>query len=150
RPPRPWGSITSVCRSALILSNRFLGWPSNTAWARRRMRLASPCVCLPYAVFPLARKPSRSLTSASPGKHAFTGQVISLTKQRHEVLAHPERLESLSRTQGTLHVELIPRPKNRSNYQNIIQISNNYEGFHGPQLRRPAVCRHLESASSYP
>ena len=50
-------------------------------------------------------------------QQAFTGQFISLTKQRREVLGHPERLESLGLTQGQPHVELIPSPKNRSNYE---------------------------------
>jgi hypothetical protein len=60
-------------------------------------------------------------------QQAFTGQVISLTKQRREVLGNPERLESLSLTQGTPHVELIPSPGNRSNHQNIVHISNSCE-----------------------
>jgi hypothetical protein len=77
-------------------------------------------------------------------QHAFTGQVISLTKQRREVLANPERLESLSRPQGIPHVALIASPKNRSNHQNIIQISNTYEQRSGPRLTTPAGHRRLE------
>src|SRR5712691_12332446 len=108
-------------------SNRFSGWPNNTGWARPRMRLASRFACLPYAVFPLGRKPSRCVTSAGRGNKEVTGQVISLTKQRREVLGHPERLERLSIPQGPPHVELIASPKNRSNHQNIVQISSSYE-----------------------
>ena len=67
-------------------------------------------------------------------QQAFTGQVTSLTKQRREVLGHPERLESLSLTQGDMPVELIPSPKNRSNYQEIINISNGYRKLCGPQI----------------
>jgi hypothetical protein len=80
-------------------------------------------------------------------QQAFTGQVISLTKQRREVLAHPERLESLSLTQDTPHVELIASPKKRSNHQNIIQISTSYEDLYGPQLRSPAGRRRLENVA---
>ena len=66
-----------------------------------------------------------------------TGQVISLTQQRREVLGHPERLESLSLDPATPHMELIPRPKNRSNYQEVINISNGYEECYGPPLQSP-------------
>ena len=65
---------------------------------------------------------------------AFTGQVTSLTTQRREVWGHPERLESLSLTQGDMPVERIPRPKNRSNYQEIINISNGYRKRCGPRI----------------
>jgi hypothetical protein len=64
----------------------------------------------------------------------FTGQVTSLTKQRREVLGHPERLASLSLTQGDMPMELMPSPKNRSNYQEIINISNGYRKRCGPQI----------------
>ncbi len=64
----------------------------------------------------------------------LTAQFISLTKQRREVLGHPERLESLGSTQGTPHVELLPRPKKRSNSQEIIHISTGCENLYGPQL----------------
>jgi hypothetical protein len=80
------------------------------------------------------------------GQQAFTGQVISLTPQRREVLAHPERLESLSRLQGIPHVALIASPKNRPNHQNIIQISNTYEHHSGPWLTTPAGHRRLAKA----
>jgi hypothetical protein len=64
----------------------------------------------------------------------LTAQVISLTRQRREVLSHPERLESLGRTQDTPHVELLPRPKKWSNFQEITTISRGCENSHGPQL----------------
>jgi hypothetical protein len=75
-----------------------------------------------------------------------TGQFISLTKQRREVLGHPERLESLSLDHANPHVESIPSPKNRSNYQQIINISNGYEECYGPPLRRPGGLHFLENA----
>jgi hypothetical protein len=76
----------------------------------------------------------------------FTAQFTSLTKQRREVLGHPERLESLSLQQAIPHGALIPRPKNRSNYQEIINISNSYEECHGPPLQSPAGLHFLDNA----
>lgn len=64
----------------------------------------------------------------------ITGQFISLTKQRREVLGHPERLDSLSRNPGAPHVELLPSPKNRSNCQAIVGSSTCCENSYGPQL----------------
>ncbi len=58
---------------------------------------------------------------------------------------HPERLESLSLTQGSPHVELIPSPEKRSNYQGVTNISNGYKGNHGPPLRPPGGLRFLEN-----
>jgi hypothetical protein len=52
----------------------------------------------------------------------LTAEVTSLSKQRREVLGHPERLESLSRDQGSVHVELLPSPKKRSNHEAIAMI----------------------------
>ena len=77
----------------------------------------------------------------------MTGQVISLSKQRRQVLGNPERLESLRTTQGVPHVELIPSPKNRSNDQNIVQISNGYEERLGPHVRNSVGRRLLENAT---
>jgi hypothetical protein len=75
----------------------------------------------------------------------LTAQFTSLTKQRREVLGHPERLESLSLKQANPHVELIPRPKNRSNHQEIINISNSYELSYGPPLQSPGGLHFLEN-----
>jgi hypothetical protein len=76
----------------------------------------------------------------------LTAQCTSLTQQRREVLGHPERLESLSLEQATPHVALIPRPKNRSNHQEIINISNSYEEYCGPPLQNPGRLHFLEHA----
>src|SRR5882762_10252230 len=67
-------------------------------------------------------------------QHEFTARFTSLTKLRREVLAHPERLESLGLNQGQSHVELLPSPKNRSNDKAIITRSTSYEKCNGPQL----------------
>src|SRR6195256_1176386 len=76
----------------------------------------------------------------------LTDQFTSLTKQRREVLGHPERLESLSLEQATSHVELVPSPKNRSNHREIISISNGYEECHGPPGRSPGGLHFLGNA----
>lgn len=78
-----------------------------------RIALRLPALC----GLPTREEAEQVLDVSVVRQQAFTGQVISLTTQRREVLAHPERLESLSRTPGTPPVELIPRPKNRSNDQ---------------------------------
>jgi len=68
-------------------------------------------------------------------QHEITGQFTSLTKQRREVLGHRKALESLGRSQGKPHVERIPRPKNRSNYEAIVNLSMGCEDQNGPHLR---------------
>ena len=88
-----------------------------------RMALRLPALC----GVPTREEAEQVLEVSVARQQELTGQFISLTKQRREVLGHPERLESLSLDQGTPHVELIPSPKNRSNYQEIIDISKSYE-----------------------
>src|SRR5207253_11052861 len=74
-----------------------------------RIALRLPALC----GLPTREEAEQVLEVSVARQQAFTGQVISLTQQRREVLGNPERLESLSLTQGTPHVELI--------------ISNSYE-----------------------
>jgi hypothetical protein len=107
-----------------------------------RIALRLPALC----GLPTREEAQQVLDVSVARQREFTGQVISLTKQRREVLGHPERLESLSLTQGTPHVELMPGPKNRSNDQNIVQISNTYEQRSRPRLQSPAGHRRLEKA----
>src|SRR5712691_11907305 len=109
-----------------------------------RIALRLPALC----GLPTREEAEQVLDVSMARQQAFTGQGISLTTQRREVLANPERLESLSRAQGTPHVELIARPKNRSNYQEIINISNGYEECHVPPLRSPGKLHLLESVGS--
>jgi hypothetical protein len=108
-----------------------------------RIALRLPALC----GLPTREEAEQVLDVSVVRQQAFTGQVISLTKQRREVLGNPERLESLSLTQGTPHVELIPSPGNRSNDQNIVQISNSYEESYGPHLRNPTGRRPFENAA---
>src|SRR3989449_11631609 len=95
-----------------------------------RIALRLPALC----GVPTREEAQQVLEISVARQQEITGQFISLTKQRHEVLGHPERLERLSRNQGDPQGELMPRPKNRSNYQETIHISNGYEEYHGPQL----------------
>jgi hypothetical protein len=108
-----------------------------------RIALRLPALC----GVPTREEAEQVLAVSVARQQAFTGQVISLTTQRHEVLANPGRLESLRLTQGSPPVEFIARPKNRSNHQNIVQISNRYEQHSGPQLTSPSGRRCLENAA---
>jgi hypothetical protein len=107
-----------------------------------RMALRLPAFC----GGPTREEAEKVLKVSVARQHELTAQFTSLTKQRREVLGHPERLESLSLEQATSHVELIASPKNRSNYQAVINISNGYEVCYGPPLRRPARLHFLENA----
>jgi hypothetical protein len=95
-----------------------------------RMALRLPALC----GVPTREEAEQVLTVSVARQQEITGQLISLTKQRREVLGHPERLESLSPNPGKPHVELIPSPKNRSNHETIINISKSCENRYGLQL----------------
>ena len=109
-----------------------------------RIALRLPAFC----GLPTRAEAAQVLDVSVARQHEVTGQVISLTKQRREVLGHPERLERLSIPQGPPQVELIARPQNRSNHQNIVQISTSYEERYGPQLRDSTGHRRLAKATS--
>ena len=109
-----------------------------------RIALRLPAFC----GLPTREEAEQVLDVSVARQQEVTGQVISLTKQRREVLGHPERLERLSITQGPPHVELIASPTNRSNHQNIVQISMSYEELYGPRLRDSTGHRLLENAAS--
>jgi hypothetical protein len=108
-----------------------------------RIALRLPALC----GLPTHEEAEQVLQVSVAKQREVTGQVISLTKQRRRVLGNPERLESLSLTQGSPQVELRASPKNRSNHQNIVQISNIYEQRSGPQLTSPVGRRRLENAA---
>jgi hypothetical protein len=107
-----------------------------------RMALRLPAFC----GVPTRQEAERVLKVRVTRQQELTAQFTSLTKQRREVLGHPERLESLSLKQATSHVELIPSPKNRSNHQEIVNISNGYEECYGPPLPSPGGRPFLENA----
>jgi len=62
----------------------------------------------------------------------ITARFTSLTKQRREVLPHPDRLESLTGSQA--HVELVPSAQKRSNHQKILQFPVTYRETRDPHV----------------
>lgn len=117
-------------------------WGVGETQDANRIALRLPALC----GVPTREEAEQVLDVSVARQQVFTGQVISLTTQRREVLGHPERLESLSLEQATPHVELIPSPKNRSNYQEIISISSGYEECYGPPSRGLGGLHFLENA----
>jgi len=95
-----------------------------------RMALRLPALC----GGPTREEAEQVLEVSVVRQQEVTGQLISLTKQRREVLGHPERLESLSQHAGASHVELLPSPKNRSNHATIVNLSTGCKNRYGPQL----------------
>jgi len=96
--------------------------------ARIALRLPAFCGA------PTREEAAQVLAVSVARQQEFPAPFTALTQQRREVLGHPERLEGLGRTQGTPHVELLPRPKKRSNCQEILNISTCCEDPYGPQL----------------
>src|SRR5712691_2374012 len=98
-----------------------------------RIALRLPALC----GAPTREEAEQVLGISVARQHEVTGQVISLTKQRREVLGHGEGLESLGQSQGEPHVERFPRPKNRSNHAAIVHLSMHCEKQYGPHLLPP-------------
>ena len=96
----------------------------------RRMALRLPAFC----GVPTREEAQQVLEVRVARQHECTGQGTSLTKQRREVLGHPERLESLRLTPDDRRMECLPQSKNRSNYQGVINISNGYRTLSSPQI----------------
>jgi hypothetical protein len=57
----------------------------------------------------------------------LTGQLLSLTKQRREVLSHHGDLETLNSEQTKGYVEFLPGTKNRPNCRETLTLSTDYE-----------------------
>jgi hypothetical protein len=95
--------------------------------ARIALRLPALCGAL------TRQEAQEVLTIRVARQRKLSAALTSLSKQRREVLGHPERLESLSRSQGSPHVELLPSPKKRSNYEAITMIPTDCENPCGPQ-----------------
>jgi hypothetical protein len=79
-------------------------------------------------------------------QHAFTATLPSLTQQRREVLAHPERLESLVREPASPHVELIPSPKTHANNKVSIDLKKSYRNKNGTPFGFPDESMVIENA----
>ena len=95
-----------------------------------RIALRLPALC----GAPTREEAAQVLGISVARPHKITGQCPSLTKQRREVLGHRKALESLGRSQGEAPVELLPRPKNRSNHAAIGNVSMHGENQYGPHL----------------
>jgi hypothetical protein len=95
-----------------------------------RIALRLPALC----GTPTREEVTQVLGISVSRQHEITGQVTSLTKQRREVLGHRKELESLGRSQGEPHVELIPSPKNQSNHAAIVNLSMSCGYQYGPPL----------------
>lgn len=79
-------------------------------------------------------------------QHAFTAALPSLTQQRREVLAHPERLESLLREPAAPHVALIPSPTTRANNEVSIDLKKIYRNKNGTPFGSPDASMVIENA----
>jgi hypothetical protein len=95
-----------------------------------RIALRLPALCGP----PTREEAEQVLGIRVARQLEITAQFTSLTKQRREVLGHRQSLERLGQRQGAPHVELLPSPKNRSNYDTITNLSMDCEIQHGPHL----------------
>jgi hypothetical protein len=109
-----------------------------------RMALRLPAFC----GAPTRQEARQVLEVSVVQQKAITAQFTSLTQQRREVLPNPDALESLGTEQASIHVELIPSPKNRSNDREIINLSNSYQEAHGPEMYRQDDYHRPESAVS--
>ena len=107
-----------------------------------RIALRLPALC----GAPTPEEAAQVLGVSVTRQHEITGQFTSLTKQRREVLRHPERLERLSLRQGGPHVVLLASPKNRSNHESIVDISKSCENLCGPQLAHGETLRLIKDA----
>jgi len=87
----------------------------------------------PWCGTPSREEVQQLLEVSVTTQEAFTAQAPSLTRQRREVLKHPERLESLAQKSDDVKIELLPSPKNRSNRQVRVPISIGYHDEQGPR-----------------
>ena len=97
-----------------------------------RIALRLPALC----GAPTREEAEQVLGVSVARQQEITSQFTSLTKQRREVLGHREALESLGRSPGGPYVELLPRPKNRSNHEAIVKLSTGCGNQYGPHLVR--------------
>ena len=94
----------------------------------------------------VARGAARFQLQQLAQQHECSAGLPSLTKQRREVLSHPELLEQL----GLDHrhpIEFIAGSNNRSKVDNIIDLSTGYEDFSGPHPEGEEEPRRLARAS---
>jgi hypothetical protein len=98
-----------------------------------RMALRLPAFC----GRPTREEAQQVLEVSVARQQAFTATFTSLTKQRREVLTHPERLERLGEHPHQSHVELLPSPKTWSDDEVSPSIKRIYGPYKGPQFEVP-------------
>ena len=77
---------------------------------------------------------------------ACTAPLPSLTQQRREVRAHPERLARVAREPAAPHGERIPRPKTYVNNKVSIDPKKSYRNKNGTLLGPPDDSMVIENA----
>jgi hypothetical protein len=107
-----------------------------------RIALRLPALC----GRPTREEAEHVLGGSVARQHACTATLPSLTQQRREVLAHPERLESLVREPAAPHVELIPRPKTHVNNKVSIDLKKSYRNKNGTPFGSPDESMVIENA----
>jgi hypothetical protein len=80
-------------------------------------------------------------------QHECTATLPSLTQQRREVLAHPERLESVVREPASPHVEIMPSPKTHVNNEVSIDLKKSYRKQRGTLFRARDTSLVIENAA---
>ena len=109
-----------------------------------RIALRLPAFC----GVPTREEAEQVLAVSVARQREFTAALTSLTKQRREVLGHPEQLERLRPNPQQPQVELIPSPEKRSNDDISINIPMDYENLCGPQLMSPNESLVLENTGA--
>jgi hypothetical protein len=109
-----------------------------------RMALRLPAFC----GVPTREEARQVLDVSGAAQKAITAQCTSWTQQRRKVLSNPAALESLGTDQASLHMELIPSPKNRSNDRETVILSSSCQEVYGPEMHRQEDYRLPESAVS--
>jgi hypothetical protein len=109
-----------------------------------RIALRLPAFC----GVPTREEAEQVLAVSVARQREFTAALTSLTKQRREVLGHPEQLERLRPNPQQPQVELIPSPEKRSNDDISINIPTDYENLCGPQLMSPDESLVLENTGA--
>lgn len=108
----------------------------------QRMARRLPAFC----GVPTREEAEQGLRVRGARQQELTAHVPSWSKQRRAVLGPPARLERLSLEHATPPVDRMSSPKNRSNYQEIIEISHGDEKCHAPPLPSPGRLPFLENA----
>ena len=97
-----------------------------------RIALRLPAFC----GAPTRQEAQQVLDVSVAQQQALTAQCTSLTQQRRKVLSNPATLEDLGTAHTSIHVEIIPSAKSRSNNLEIISLSSGYKEPCCPKIHR--------------